>query len=183
MSIKALRILRLGANLIWLSATIGVISIALLPHVLSVAGHQMYVVKGSSMEPTIPLGALILVRPVDPTTIAAGDVITFRAPNGAFVSHRVVGLAEGTSLAFKTKGDGSFAADPVIVPSASVEGKVESFIPELGYFVNALGSTAGVVATVTLLAGMLLWSWFMDELLATQTRATRRRLAAAEPAF
>lgn len=183
MSSKALRNLRLGVNLIWLSATVGVIAIALLPHILSVAGHEMYVVKGASMEPTIPLGGLIIVHRVDPTTIEAGDVITFRAPNGTFVSHRVIGLAEANGLAFKTKGDGSFAADPIIVPSTSVEGVVESFIPQLGYFVSTLGSTAGAMATVALLMGLLLWSWFLDELIATRARSTHRRLAAAEPAF
>jgi signal peptidase len=183
MFINALRVLRLCMNLTWLFATVGVISLALLPHVLSAAGHQMYVVKGASMEPAIPLGAVILVRAVDPLAIAAGDINTFRAPNGAFVSHRVIGLSTGTSLAFQTKGDGSSAADPIIVPATSVEGEVESFVPQLGYFVNALGSAAGAVAMVTLLMGLLLWSWFMDGLIATKTRSTNGRLAAAEPAF
>ena len=183
MFIKALRILRLGTHLMWLCATVGVISLALLPHILSVAGHEMYVVKGASMEPAVPLGAVIFIRPVDPLTIAAGDIITFRAPNGAVVSHRVIGLAEGPTLAFQTKGDGSSAADPIIVPATLVAGVVESFVPQLGYVISALGSAAGAMVMVTLLAGMLLWSWFMDELIATLTRSTHRRLAAAEPAF
>lgn len=183
MFVNALRFLRLVTHLTWLCATVVIISIALLPHVLSAAGHEMYVVKGASMEPAVPLGAVIFVRPVDPATIVAGDIITFRAPNGAIVSHRVIGLAQETGLVFQTKGDGSSAADPIIVPATSVVGLVESFIPQLGYFVNALGSTAGVVAMVALLAGLLLWSWFMDELIATRTRSTNRRLAAAEPAF
>jgi signal peptidase I len=183
MFINALRILRLGTRLAWLSAAAAVISLALLPHILSVAGHEMFVVKGASMEPTVPLGAVIFVRPVDPSAIAVGDIITFRAPNGASVSHRVVGLAAGPGLAFQTKGDGSSAADPIIVPSTSVEGVVESFIPQLGYFVSALGSAAGVIATIALLAGLMLWSWFLDELTATLTRRTHGSMAAAEPAF
>jgi signal peptidase I len=183
MFVKALRTLRFVTHLVWLCAAVGVISIALLPHILSVAGHEMYVVKGASMQPTIPLGAIILVRPVDPQTIAAGDIITFRAPNGAVVSHRVIGLADGASLAFQTKGDGSFAADPITVPAPQVVGVVESFVPQVGYLVSVLGSAVGVLATVALLAGLLLWSWFLDELIATTTRTTHRRLAAAEPAF
>ncbi|MEP7378422.1 MAG: signal peptidase I [Chloroflexota bacterium] len=182
MSIKTLRIVRRGTNLTWLSLTVAAISLALLPHLLLVAGHEMFVVKGASMEPAIPLGAVILVRPVDPLTIATGDVITFRAPNGAFVSHRVMGMSNAAGLAFQTKGDGSSAADPVTVPATSVEGVVESFVPQLGYFVSALGSTAGAMSLVALLAGLMLWSWFMDELIATRTRWIHRRLAAAEPA-
>jgi sortase B len=183
MLIKALRIVRLGTRLAWFIAAAGVITLALLPHVLALAGHEMLVVKGSSMEPTVPLGSVIFIRPVDPSKIAVGNIITFRAPNGVTVSHRVVGLAEGSSLAFQTKGDGSSAADPVIVPATSVEGVVESFIPDLGYLISTLGSTAGAVAMVALIAGLLLWSWFLDELIATTSRSTQGRLAAAEPAF
>lgn len=178
-----LRIMRLGTRVAWLSATVGVISLAVLPYVVSAAGHAMYVVKGASMEPTIPLGAVIFIRHVDPLVIVPGEVITFRAPNGAFVSHRVIGLADGTSLAFQTEGDGNAAADPVTVPATQVEGVVESFIPQLGYVVSALGSGAGALSTVALLAGLLLWSWFLDELIAKNTRSNFRRMAAAEPAF
>lgn len=183
MFVSALRVLRVVTRLAWLSATAAVISLALLPHMLSVVGHEMYVVRGASMEPTVPLGAVIFVRRVDPLTIAAGDIITFHAPNGALVSHRVIGLSQGTSLAFQTKGDGSAAADPIIVPATSVEGVVESFIPQLGYFVSVLGSPAGATTMVALLTGLVLWSWFLDELSATMTRSTNRRMAAAESRF
>jgi signal peptidase I len=178
----AVRFLRLGTRLTWLAAACGVILLALLPHAVSAVGREMFVVKGSSMQPAIPVGSVIFVRPADPAAIVAGDIITFHAPNGALVSHRVIGLAEGATLAFQTKGDGSSAADPIIVPATSVEGVVESYVPQLGYVVAALGTTAGVLATLTLLVGLLLWSWFMDELAATMTRSTHRRMAAAEPA-
>ncbi|MEP7158803.1 MAG: signal peptidase I [Chloroflexota bacterium] len=179
----AIRLLQLGTRLAWLSAACAVISVALLPHALSAVGREMYVVRGASMEPAIPIGSVVLVRPVDPATIVTGNVITFHAPNGALVSHRVIGLAEGTSLAFQTKGDGSSAADPIIVPATSVVGVVESLVPQLGYFITALGTTAGVVAVLALLCGLLLTSWFMDELAATMARPTHRRMAAAEPAI
>jgi signal peptidase I len=179
----ALRFVRLGTRLTWLAAACGVISLSLMPHVLSAFGREMFVVRGASMQPAVPLGSVILVRPVDPETIVAGDIITFRAPNGALVSHRVIGRADGTSLTFQTKGDGSSAADPIIVPATSVEGVVESYVPQLGYVVTALGTTAGTLATLGLLVGLLLTSWFTDELAATMTRSTHRRMAAAEPAI
>jgi signal peptidase len=183
MSIKALRILRLGTNVTWLVATVGVISLALMPHVLSTVGREMYVVRGASMQPAVPLGSVILVRHADPATIAVGDIISFHAPNGATVSHRVIGLVDGPDLAFQTQGDGSVAADPVIVPATSVVGVVESYVPQLGYVVTALGSQAGSVALVALLSGLLLWSWFINELIATMSRSTHQEMAAADPAF
>jgi signal peptidase I len=143
----------------------------------------MYVVKGASMQPTLPLGSVILVRRADPATIAAGDIISFHAPNGATVSHRVIGLVGGPSLAFQTRGDGSVAADPVIVPATSVVGVVESYVPQLGYVVTALGSQAGSVALVALLGGLLLWSWFLNELSATLSHSSHQRMAAADTVF
>jgi signal peptidase I len=183
MFLKALRVLLLGTHLTWLLATLGVIALALLPHALSSVGREMYVVRGASMQPAVPLGAVILVRRVDPQTIVTGDIITFRAPNGAMVTHRVIGLVPETSLAFQTQGDGSAAADPVTVPASSVAGVVESYVPQLGYFVTALGSVAGSVAMLALLGGLLLWSWFLSELIAALAGSTNRRMAAAKPAF
>ena len=179
----ALRFLQIGTRLAWLTAACCVIAMALMPHVINGLGREMVVVRGSSMQPAIPLGSVILVRPVDPQTIGAGDVITFHAPNGALVSHRVIGIADGPSLTFETKGDGSSAADPILVPATSVEGVVESYVPQLGYVVTALGTTAGVLATLGLVIGLLLTSWFADELVATKERSTHGRMAAAEPAL
>lgn len=178
-----LRFLQLGTRLAWLTAACCVIAIALMPHVLNGFGREMVVVRGSSMQPAIPLGSVILIRHVDPQTIGTGDVVTFHAPNGALVSHRVIGITDGASLTFQTRGDGSSAADPILVPATSVEGVVESYVPQLGFVVAALGTTAGMLATLALVVGLLLTSWFLDELAAAKVRSTHGGMAAAEPAI
>lgn len=179
----ALRFLQLGTRVAWLIAACAVIALALMPHVMNGLGREIVVVRGSSMQPAIPLGSVIFVRHVDPQTIGTGDIVTFHAPNGALVSHRVIGIADGTSLTFQTKGDGSSAADPILVSATSVVGVVESYVPQLGYVVTMLGTTAGMMATLALLVGLLLTSWFADELKATMDRSTQGRMAAAEPAI
>ena len=73
-----------------------------------------------SMEPRIPVGALVVSRPADATMLEPGDVIQFvppapyGPPGGGPVVHRVVDVsrdAEGT-VVLHTKGDANAAADP-----------------------------------------------------------------------
>jgi signal peptidase len=179
---KSLRILRLITRASWLVATISVLLLAAMPHALSLAGFDMFVVRGASMEPQIPLGSVILVKPVDPATVNAGDIISFRAPNDAVVTHRVLSVVTGDVLSFNTKGDGSNAADPVTVPAPAVIGTVEVYIPQLGFAITALATTLGAVAMIGFVGGLLLLSWFFDELITVAGHPTQRRAVAPEPA-
>jgi signal peptidase I len=79
---------------------------------IRVLGFSTFIVTGGSMEPTIHLGSLVLVQPVDPHTVQIGDVITF-AQYGQTTTHRVIAIGQNsTGLTFKTKGDANTVADP-----------------------------------------------------------------------
>ena len=100
------------------------------------AGATPYAVLSGSMEPTLPLGALAVVRPVDPATIRTGDVITYQLRSGEPVvaTHRVVGL--GSTVAgeptFETRGDASAATDAEPVRAVQVQGRLWYAVPYLG---------------------------------------------------
>lgn len=167
MVITALNMLRGAFRMMWLVGISALIALVALPHVLGLLDRQMYVVRGASMTPEIPIGAVIVIREVDARIIQPGDVITFRAGSGTIVTHRVTQVSGGSQLAFSTKGDASQAPDPVVVPAEAVLGRVELHIPTLGLALTVLASTAGMMIVLGLFATLLLGGWFIDELVAT----------------
>jgi signal peptidase len=143
----------------------------------------MFVVRGASMQPQIPLGSVIVERRVDPTAISVGDIVTFKLENGTHVTHRVVGISDSSDLSFITRGDGSSSQDPVAVPAPAAVGVVEAYVPQLGFAITALGSTLGAASMMGLVGGLLLLSLFMDELISTVRTSAQRRVGATQPAL
>ena len=93
---------------------------------------KAYVVKSSSMEPTIKAGSVIYVKPYgDNESVSAGDIISFHTGN-VIVTHRImsVDFENGTVI---TKGDGNEVCDSAPLPLSAIEGKVQFHIPGIGY--------------------------------------------------
>ena len=84
----------------------------------------------------MPVGALALMEPIDPSEIKLGDIIAFN-PVGdeeTIVSHRVIEvLGAGISLEFRTQGDANEEPDYLNVPAANILARVRFNIPKLGY--------------------------------------------------
>jgi signal peptidase len=76
---------------------------------------QLLTVVSGSMQPTLPLGSLVVVVPRDAAGVRAGDVITFSPPgdNTRTVTHRVVDVqGTGDDVQVHTRGDANPVADP-----------------------------------------------------------------------
>jgi len=173
-----LRVVGRTVNLAWVAAIIALFAVMVLPYLLPAVGRQMYIVRGASMQPAIPIGAVVVVGRVDPTTIHANDVITFRSPSGTVVTHRVVEVVDAGDIEFATKGDANDAADPVVVPASSVIGRVEQTIPGIGALITNIASVGGSLSALGVLVSLLLTGWFVDELAVTLRHASSRRPAA-----
>jgi signal peptidase I len=125
-------------------------------------GMGTFVVTGSSMEPVISKGALVIVEPVSPTAVSRGDIITFEH-YGQMTTHRVIAIdtSNATSPTFTTKGDANAVADPEPVHFPGQVGVYRASIPVLGYVIVyaqaywRLALTA-VAALVFLLCGAML---------------------------
>ena len=84
---------------------------------VNLGGFMMFRVVTGSMEPTIPVGALLLTREVDIESIQMHDIICFRTQVaeiwGKIVTHRVVGIemSEWNGPLLITKGDANLTAD------------------------------------------------------------------------
>ena len=125
-------------------------------------GMGTFVVTGSSMEPVISKGALVIVEPVSPSAVSRGDIITFEH-YGQMTTHRVIAVdtSNATSPTFTTKGDANAVADPEPVHFPGQVGVYRASIPVLGYVIVyaqaywRLALTA-VAALVFLLCGAML---------------------------
>ncbi|MBT8224905.1 MAG: signal peptidase I [Dactylosporangium sp.] len=144
--------------LAWLM-TMPVIALAAAMYVMpALLGWQFSTVLSGSMEPTLHVGALAVIVPVEAEAVAEGDVITF-FDGTRRVTHRVIEVrgAEGTR-SFATKGDANNAPDAAAVAASSVIGKVRGNIPYVGELALNLrtpvgaGVLAGAIALLVFLS-------------------------------
>lgn len=117
-------------------------------------GYEIYEVISGSMEPEIPVGSVIYVRPVEPEDVENGDIIAF-VQNGSMITHRVEEnrYVEGE---FITKGDANSKEDMLPVEYDSLEGKVMFHFPVLGRIMTLMASNVGkLYAAMLLMCGVM----------------------------
>jgi len=117
---------------------------------------SLAVVYSGSMAPAMPVGALAWMEPVDPATIEVGDIIAFNPPwmePDIIVSHRVIEVIKGETLAFSTKGDANEDPDWDVIPADNVVAKVSFNLPNMGYLLLRVGQyTKGRIGFVLFIA-------------------------------
>jgi signal peptidase len=82
---------------------------------LIVTGHHLEEVVTGSMQPTIPIGSLVLTESIPANQLTVGDVVVFPDPNNLSLTivHRIVWLSHDPQgdVLIKTKGDYNAVAD------------------------------------------------------------------------
>lgn len=126
-----------------LVSVIGTCLPATLPRFL---GYEVYNVVSGSMQPKIPIGSLILVKPTEPESVGEGDIIAFQSEDSV-ITHRVMKnkVVEGK---FTTKGDANAEEDMNDVPYGALIGEVTFHCPLLGELLWVYTSTAGKIYAV-----------------------------------
>ena len=138
------------------AAIVVVLALLAIAVVLDLSGHRLLVVSGSSMEPAIPTGSLVIVRPALPATLSVGDVVAFQL-RGSTIAHRISAIEElGDARAFRTKGDASMVADPEPIAFDDRAGLLVAQIPLAGYLLGLLQAygrilSIGVAAVIAIL--------------------------------
>lgn len=133
---------------------------------------EIKVVKSGSMEPAIPVGALVVIKPV--ATYAVGDVITFGKDTKTEIptTHRILSIRESNGVAYyTTKGDANEEQDPKEVRDNEIIGKVLVNVPGAGYVLDFAKQPLGFALMIALPAAIII----LDELLAIY-REIRRRM-------
>ena len=143
-------------------------------------GGQALTVLTQSMEPGLPPGTLIVIRPQPVDEIRVGQVITYQiAPDEpAVVSHRVISKAVGSDGAttFITQGDNNDLPDENPVMEVQIRGTLWYSIPWLGYVNNAVnGEHRALVVPVA--AGALFLYALVMVVGSARDRRRRRRTA------
>ena len=150
-------ILKKGISL--LMTLILVVGIAFI--VLYLVGIVPYVVVSGSMEPTIPTGSLCFInRHTAYSSVKVNDIIAYKAPTGANVTHRVVSI---TSEGIETQGDRNNTSDGFLTNQKNFLGKNIFSIPKLGYAVREMQTTTGKIIVVTTAVVILMASFLMDD--------------------
>lgn len=122
-------------------------------------GTALTVLTGS-MTPDIPVGSVVVDRPVDPGTLHVGDIATYQKTPGKaeYITHRIVKIdTSKTPTQFTFKGDANKGADIAPVPATAIRGKVWFHVPFLGSIRDAVQTKGGLIGVaMVLLAGYAL---------------------------
>lgn len=136
---------------------------------VNIGGYMMFRVVTGSMEPTIPVGALLVTKETEIAAVNLGDIICFRTQEaeiwGKIVTHRVVHVMEMAdgSVMFRTRGDANLAVDQYVVDASNFVGKViwhtgdDSVLAGIiSFFTNKVGFLGCIVFPCLLLASLIL---------------------------
>ncbi|MBE6939742.1 MAG: signal peptidase I [Ruminococcaceae bacterium] len=126
---------------------------------LSVGGYSLFRVVTGSMEPEIPVGALMIVQDTPMEEIRERDIVTYHSREQGdvrmIITHRVVGLYDGANgqRYLETKGDANQHADSSYVDETRLIGRVIYHTKEgnlLAGILTVLTSKMGFLACVVL---------------------------------
>jgi signal peptidase len=132
-------------------------------------GHQSFILRGASMSPSIPRGAIAIIAKDGLSALQPGDVVTFQAPNTAVITHRITRVEQVAGVTYlETKGDANASPDPDLVPLAWVIGRVVFSVPLAGYLLALPSSPLGIVAMASLVLCLLVAHAFLISLRAAR---------------
>ncbi|MEK7184288.1 MAG: signal peptidase I [Patescibacteria group bacterium] len=115
-------------------------------------GYHLYSVLTGSMEPTLAVSSLLVVRN-QATPFGVDDIITFEQPGerGQLITHRVVAAEQvENSHIYHTKGDANPVGDSWLVLPSDIKGRVVYQLPYLGRVITLLNSPLGIILLVIL---------------------------------
>ena len=124
------------------------IAITLLP----IKGNiKIYSVRTGSMEPSIPVGSMIVAQPQ--SKYQKEEIVTFLPYNANdkkdTITHRIVDVVESESQVFySTKGDANDEEDIGLINGNQIKGKVLLKVPALGYVIGYLKTLPGLILII-----------------------------------
>ena len=134
----------------------------------SVMGYSLFRVITGSMEPTIPVNAVIVCHKTDIRDVAVGDVVVFRSADLSgekIITHRVSDIhtqSDGT-VTLETRGDANPVADGKPVTQQQLIGKVVWYSNKeggvtrvIGFLGGSIGFLACIVFPILLLGALIL---------------------------
>ena len=133
----------------------------------SFLGYSIFRITSGSMEPTIHVDSLVVVKSVEDKEVKVDDVITFYSDDPALMgypnTHRVVEIEEGSDrLFYVTKGDANVIADEYRADSKKLIGVVIFVSPLLGKAMRLLSNPLIFLPVIALPLVYILLSSIVD---------------------
>jgi len=105
------------------------------------------------MEPTVPVGSIVIIKPTDPNTLQKGEIICFKFSGPTSITHRIINI---TNEGFITKGDANEDPDTWTVGKENVIGKLILIIPYIGYIGYFVKTPLGFLLLIIIPATLLI---------------------------
>ena len=123
---------------------------------------ELKAVVSPSMEPDLPVGSMIVVKPVDYDEITIGDDINYLLKDSnVSVTHRVIKKNDDSKM-ITTKGLANNNTDSP-VDYENVVGKVIFCFKYIGFFLVWISSLKGKVITITFVIVLNIISAILDK--------------------
>ena len=126
----------------------------------NINGYSVMTVLTGSMYPTLPIGTLLVMGPVEDNDVQVGDIITFIRNDRRTITHRVEevipNFLDGRP-GFVTKGDAVATKDPEIVRAENVIGQILWSNYFLGQVVVFIQSNVMMVVMGAVMIGALIF--------------------------
>lgn len=165
MSVRWIRLVRRSMTVLWVGLLVSLLLLVVASHLTPMTGHTLFIVRGASMSPAIPLGSVAVDEHVDPASVHIGDVVTLDAGAGHVITHRVTAVfGSGDDLRFQVRGDANATPDPVLDPASTVAGRVTLVVPYLGYLLAMLTLPIGWITVLSWIGTLLLATWLLEEI-------------------
>lgn len=132
-------------------------------------GHSMFRVVTGSMEPTLPVGSVLLCKSENIEDIEVDDIVCFKSREsgmlGRVITHRVLNVLENSdgTVFLETKGDANLSADGYLVNQDNFIGRVVWYAGEgsflrgaLSFITGKIGFLSCIVFPILLLSGLIL---------------------------
>jgi signal peptidase len=167
-----LNVKKLAETIILIAIVIIAIVFLVFYRPVSLWGDTLYEpVYSGSMEPTIPVGSVVVIKPVDPETLKVGDIICFKFSEQTSITHRIVNV---TDEGFITKGDANDVPDQGIVKKENVIGKAIVIIPYLGYLGYFVRTPIGFILLIVIPATLIIIIEIKNVISETKTKQRKK---------
>ena len=127
---------------------------------LSIRGTMPFMpIFGSSMEPTLQSGNLLMIEPKAAQDVEVGDIIVYNVSSmlqdyynyPPVIAHRVIEVRTYPTLGFRTKGDNT-GEDPFTIRPQDIRGTVGEQYPYLGLPLLFFQSQQGLIFLISALS-------------------------------
>lgn len=134
-------------------------SIILISYLPIPGNYSILTVQSGSMEPSISMGSIVIIKPTKEYKI--NEIITIKDPADKTISvtHRIVDIINtDNTISFVTKGDANESIDSETRKFENILGKVIIHMPYLGYIISFIKSGPGLLLTIVVPSVFIIFS-------------------------